>query len=52
MARESVRRATAATSIKPSERIAKSRRDKIRRVVDMKDPQSVIGNGRDKLADF
>ena len=52
MASESVRRASAATSIKPSERISKSRRDKFRRVAMAKDPESVIGNGRNRLADL
>ena len=46
MVTESERKATSATSIKPSVRIPKSRRSKINRVISMKDPQDVVGNGR------
>ncbi len=52
MVRESVRRATAATALKPSSTIEGERRMKARRRALGPDPASVIGNGREKQADF
>lgn len=48
----SMTNAKEATSIKPSKRISKSRRAKIQRVIDRKDPESVVGKGHNNLADI
>ena len=52
MARESVKRASAATALDVSSTIEGERAKKARKRALGPDPQSVIGNGREKLSDF
>ncbi len=52
MANESVRRARAATALNTSSTIEGARARKFRKRALGPDPQSVIGNGRNKMADL